>query len=227
MRDKVLTVLVSLALFAMGFVAGLWAERHRSIPPPPGAFMGEFGPHSGPMGSGPRGQHTPPPLNRAQVVDQINRLRPEIEAFTARINEIYAQFDRDLDPILNPDQKKAYDEQFRARRNVGPPPEMLKDPRPLSDEQVFDLMQRPMRTLAYFVVLPMTLDRMNSVLKLDEVQQGKVRDLLRVRREKFLELVDSAPPPSLNLSRLAPFAQRLVEPKGAPSAEAPPGMPSH
>ena len=47
MRDKVLAVLVSLAVFAMGFVAGLWAERHRPFPPPPGPFLGEFGARSG------------------------------------------------------------------------------------------------------------------------------------------------------------------------------------
>jgi hypothetical protein len=33
-----------------------------------------------------------------------------------------------------------------------------------------------------------------------------------VRREKFIELVDNAPPPSLMLSRLAPVAQRLGPP---------------
>jgi len=40
-----------------------------------------------------------------------------------------------------------------------------------------------------------------------------------VRREKFIELVDSAPPPSLMLSRLAPFAERLgtpAKPEAAP-----------
>jgi hypothetical protein len=58
----------------------------------------------------------------------------------------------------------------------------------------------------------MTLDRMATELNLDEAQRDKVRDLLRVRREKFIELVDSVPPPSLMLSRLAPMAQRLSQP---------------
>ena len=55
------------------------------------------------------------------------------------------------------------------------------------------LLQRPFRTLAFFVVLPMTLERMSTDLKLDDAQRDKVKDFLRVRREKFIELVDSAP----------------------------------
>jgi hypothetical protein len=79
-------------------------------------------------------------------------------------------------------------------------------------------MQRPFRTLAFFVVVPMTLERMTNELKLDDAQRGKVRDFLRVRREKFIELVDSSPPLSLMLSRLAPMVQRLREPEAAAPA---------
>jgi hypothetical protein len=61
---------------------------------------------------------------------------------------------------------------------------------------------------------------MTSELKLDEAQRGKVNDLLHVRREKFIELVDNSPPLSLMLSRLAPIAQRLAEPGKAGGAPA-------
>ena len=44
-------------------------------------------------------------------------------------------------------------------------------------------------------------------------QKEKARGILVQRRDKFLALVDSSPPPSLTLSRLAPLAQRLGEPK--------------
>jgi hypothetical protein len=67
----------------------------------------------------------------------------------------------------------------------------------------------------------MTLERMSMDLKLDDAQRAKVKDFLRVRREKFIELVDSVPPPSLLLSRLAPVAQRLGSPP--PKAESAPG----
>jgi hypothetical protein len=206
MRDRVLAVLVTLAVFAAGFAAGLWAERHRPLPAPPGAFLGEFGAKTG---MSPRAA---PPVNRAQLREQIDRLRPEMETFRTRVMDIYAQFDRDIDPVLTPEQRDAYDKVFKAHRGFGPPPEIVADDRPLSDDEIGQLMQRPFRTLAYFVVIPMTLERMTKELKLDEAQREKVKDFLRVRREKFIELVDSVPPPSLTLSRLAPLAQRLGEP---------------
>ncbi|HEY5227443.1 MAG TPA: hypothetical protein VIJ19_02825 [Opitutaceae bacterium] len=211
MRDRILAVLVTLVVFATGFIGGLWAERHRPLPKPPGAFMGEFGGRPG----GPA-QHQAPPINRAQLRDQIEKLQPEMEAFTARLTEIYAEFDRDMEAVLNPEQRAAYGKAFKSHHGFGPAPDMAGSDKPLSDEQIEQLMQRPFRTLAFFVVVPMTLERMGSELKLDDVQKGKVRDLLRVRREKFIELVDMAPPPSLTLIRLAPFAQRLVEPQGGP-----------
>jgi hypothetical protein len=96
----------------------------------------------------------------------------------------------------------------------------MKGDMPLSDEQIEQLLQRPFRTLSFFVVVPMTLDRMSNELKLDEAQREKVRDFLRVRREKFIELVDSSPPLSLMLSRLAPIAQRLADPGRPPEAPA-------
>jgi hypothetical protein len=95
----------------------------------------------------------------------------------------------------------------------------MRGDKPLSDEQIEQLLQRPFRTLSFFIIVPMTLDRMSTELKLDEPQREKVRDFLRVRREKFIELVDSSPPPSLMLSRLAPIAQRLAVPEKP--AEAP------
>jgi hypothetical protein len=207
MRDRILAVLATLAVFAAGFGAGLWAERHRPLPAPPGAFMGEFGAKPG---LSPR---SAPPVNRAQLLEQIEKLRPEMESFRTRVMDIYAQFDRDIDPILTAEQRDAYEKVFKAHRGFGPPPEIVGDDRPLSDDQIGQLMQRPFRTLAYFVVIPMTLERMTKELKLDEAQRDKVKDFLRVRREKFIELVDSVPPPSLTLSRLAPLAQRLGPPE--------------
>jgi hypothetical protein len=61
---------------------------------------------------------------------------------------------------------------------------------------------------------------MTNDMKLDEAQSGKVKDLLHVRREKFMELVDSSPPLSMTLSRLAPLAQRLGVPAKAADAPA-------
>jgi hypothetical protein len=212
MRDRLLAALLTLAVFAAGFGAGLWAERHRPFPPPPGAFMGEFGARPG------RSTRTGPPVNRAELSEQIDKLRPEMDSFRTHIADIYAQFDRDIDTVLTPEQRDIYAKKFKGHHGFGPPPEIEPGDKPLSDDQIEQLLQRPFRTLAFFIVIPMTLERMTNDLKLDDAQRDKVRDLLRVRREKFIELVDSAPPPSLMLSRLAPLAQRLGAP-AAPAAE--------
>jgi len=170
-----------------------------------------------------RGPHLPhpQPVNRAQLLEQIDAIRPQMEAFRTRVNEIYAEFDRDIDTVLSPDQQALYEERFRSQRGLMGPGGPSAADKPLSDEKIEQLLQRPFRTLAFFVVIPMTLDRMSTELKLDDAQRGKVKDLLRVRREKFIELVDSSPPLSLMLSRLAPIAQRLAEPAK------PPGAPAH
>jgi Spy/CpxP family protein refolding chaperone len=196
MRDRLLAALLTLAVFAVGFAAGTWAERHRPFPAPPGAFMGEFGAKRSPA---PGAQE--PPVNRAELLEQIAKIR-------ARMAEIYAQFDRDMLTVLTPEQEATYVKKFRSPRLAQPGDE----DKPISDEEIGRLLERPFRTLAFFVVVPMTLDRMSTELKLDDTQRDKVRDLLRVRREKFIELVDSVPPPSLMLSRLAPMAQRLSQP---------------
>jgi Spy/CpxP family protein refolding chaperone len=203
MRDRFLAVLLTLAVFAVGFGAGTWAERHRPFPGPPAALMEEFGAKRTPA---PGTQE--PPVNRAELLEQIAKIRPEIDSFRERTNEIYAQFDRDMLTVLTPEQEATYVKKFRSQRVLQPQDE----DKPISDDEIQRLLQRPFRTLAFFVVVPMTLDRMATELKLDDAQRDKVRDLLRVRREKFIELVDSVPPPSLMLSRLAPVAQRLSQP---------------
>jgi hypothetical protein len=215
MRDRVLTAVLTAVVFALGFGAGIWAERHRPFPPPPGAYFGEFGARRGWASRGSQ------PVNRAQLLEQIETIRPQIEAFRSRITEIYADFDRDIASVLSAEQEAVYEKKFRSQRGLLGPGGPSADDKPLSDEQIDQLLQRPFRTLAHFVDLPMTLDRMASDLNLAGAQREKVKDLLRVRREKFIELVDNSPPLSLMLSRLAPAAQRLAEP-GAPS-----GGPAH
>ena len=91
---------------------------------------------------------------------------------------------------------------------------MAADTAPLSDEQIFRLQQRPLLSVLGEVAPAMRFDALHRDLKLDDGQQPKVRELLRTRRERFLALVDSTPPPSILLSRLAPVARKLAtEPK--------------
>jgi hypothetical protein len=123
-----------------------------------------------------------------------------------------------MEAVLTPAQKDTYEKKFRLVRTFDTVTQATPSDQPLTDEQIGQLLQRPFRTLAFLVVVPMALDRMSTELKLDDAQRDKVRDFLRVRREKFIELVDGSPPLSMALSRLAPIAQRLGNPAKAPAA---------
>src|SRR5579863_326673 len=98
MRERALTALLTAVVFAIGFGAGVWEDRHRPFPRPPGGMLYEFGTGHGSTG------HAPQPVNRAQLIEQIDSIRPQMEAFRTRINEIYSEFDRDVDTVLTPDQ---------------------------------------------------------------------------------------------------------------------------
>jgi hypothetical protein len=198
----------------MGFLAGRWHERTRPVPPPPGAYLGEF---SGPKPSGPR-----PPINRALLMSEISKFQPELEAFQEHVKEMDDQFDHDLTSILTAEQKGRHDEWIK-RHSPDHRPARRGEPPFLTDDEIGQLLQKPVDSLVLAVVVPMRLDQLTQRLKLDDGQRERVRDLLRVRREKFLELIDSAPPPSLRLSRLAPVAQRLAPAAAGGPPVLPPG----
>ena len=60
--------------------------------------------------------------------------------------------------------------------------------------------------------LEATLDRMTEELALKPDQRAAVHRLLLERREKFLQLVDTSPPPSLKLGRIAPLVPQVSPP---------------
>lgn len=212
MKPRVIVALLTVLVFSVGFAAGLWAERHRPLPPPPGALMGEF--------AGPRAQSSTtggpsrPPANRAQLAADIERLRPQIAAYRARLDDIDAAFDRELAAFLNADQIERYTaaQKRRAERSARGDAKAAADASPLSDEDIERLRQRSLYGLLWMVTPSMKLDALVHDLKIDELQQAKARQLLLARREKYLALIDSTPPPSVMLSRLAPLTQRLVDP---------------
>jgi len=89
----------------------------------------------------------------------------------------------------------------------------------MSDAEIENLMwDQPARSLISEMVLPLRLDILSREYKLDDQQKITVNDLLKIRRTKVLALIDSSPPPSVQLMRLAPYIQRLVKP--VPLAEA-------
>ena len=209
--------------FGAGFLARMWTECARAVPPPPAVLGSEFH-RSEPTadgagqkpGSRSRGDRT---VDRADLIADIEKSRPQIEAYRKRMGEIDAEFDRELVTLLNSDQRQRYEAQQKryAERRLNRQAREAADPRPLSDEQILRLQQIPLFSALWTITVTSRLERLNRDLKLDESQMESVRRLLLSRRGKFIDLVDSAPPPTITLSLLASRAQKLAEP--ADSAE--------
>lgn len=209
-----LTVLV----FVAGFIARVWTERASPVPPPPVALGSEFNRPPPPRAADPKVSPRPagrePAINRASLIADIEKARPQIEAYRQRLDALDAEFDRGLMAILTPEQREKYTARQKryAERRTSREAREAADSSPLSDEQILRLQQIPLFNVLWSVTIASRLERLDRDLKLDPAQQGRAREMLLVRRDKFLALVDSAPPPTITLSLLAARAQKLVEP---------------
>lgn len=206
MKSRLLLVILTVVMVGAGFAVGVWTERQQVVPPPPMPFMGEVG-HSHPP---PHNFHGPTPEERAAFAAELERMRPQIEEFRRKVDAIDAEFERDLKALLTPEQQARHAELEKRRsefhEHMEPPPGAPKGP---AGEQFSRMQQRPMFSVVGMVLIPMRLEWLDRELKFDATQRDRVRGLLVERRTKFLVLIDSTPPPSLNLSRLAPMAERL------------------
>jgi hypothetical protein len=210
MKQRLLIALLTIIVLGAGYAGGVWTERHSCKVPPAPALLGELSSKAAPNAK----PNPMPPPNAAALAAEIERLRPQIEKFRARIEELDEDVDRGIEAILTPAQRDLYEvERKKHAESVAKSAAESALKTPLTSEEIANLQQRPLYKLLWIVVVPLRLDSTTRDLKLDDAQREKVRELLRVRREKFLQLVDSSPPPSLMLSRLAPVAQRLGEPK--------------
>lgn len=225
MKQRLLIALFSALVFGAGFAARMLTEAGPSVPPVPAAIGSEFAraplPPAGSVKEGAgsivttkAGRNDPSTINRSKLVSEITRYQAEIVTYRQKLEEIEADFVRELTPLLTAEQRErmaAQQKRFAERRSRGIAA-LAADSGPISDEQIFRLQQRPLLSVLGEVALSMRFDSLHRELKLTEAQQPKVRELLHVRREKFLALVDATPPPSIMLSRLAPVAQKLATP---------------
>lgn len=215
MKQRLLVFLLIIAVLGAGVVAGIWIERQRPVPPPPARLMAELTTPATRLV--PATQQFPliklrPVVNRAELTQAIAEIGPQIEAYRAQLAAIEQEFDAALNAMLTPAQREAYvaarvrlEQQQIGRNQVEPAP-------PLTTDEILSLQHRPTYNVLNMVVVDLKLDWLRRELGLDEAQAIRVRELLRHRREQFLTLVDTTPPPSLMLSDLATAAQRLVEP---------------
>ena len=233
MKQRFIVTLLTVLVFAAGFAGGVWRESHRPLPPPPAALGAEFttGQPSDknlPPAQKQAAQNATKPYDRAQLFAEIEKLSPQIEAYRSRVDELDRECDAAFIQILNPEQRKVFDDRIQKHRvdanskAVSPTPVPLT---PLSEEEIAKLRQRPFENVYWKVVFTGRLEGTIKDFKLDDKQAAALRQILVTRREKFLALVDSLPPPTFRLTLLAREIQRLVDPAATPAPAAPVALP--
>lgn len=212
MNQRLLIALLTAIGFAAGFGARMLTESGPSVPPPPapGSEFVRSG-TAAPDAKDARRSPTYTEKDRAKLVAQIEKIRPQIDGYRKRIDQIAAEFDHDLQPILTPEQRAKFVElQKKSADKAAKGEKQVAEAATLSDEQIFQLQQKPLWHALWNVAINWRLEHLDHDFKLTPEQQTQVLELLKKRREKFLALVDSSPPPSITLSQLAPQAEKLA-----------------
>lgn len=206
MTQRVFVALLTVAVFLAGYGARGFADRGRPVPPPPATLTQEY---ARPV-TAPADAKNTQKLDRAKLLAEIEKLRPQIVAFTAQVAEIDAEFDREFNALLSVEQreKRIANHKKWAERDAKRQAETTL----LSDEDINRERDRPLTDIYRQVTVTPRLEGMTKEYKLDAGQQAKLRALLALRRNQFIALLDSTAHPTIRLSRLAPLVQRVVEP---------------
>lgn len=202
MKKIMLTIFATSCIFAAGVFAGMWIQRTQPLPAPPIGFLGEI--RDVPLSSSnPSGSSGLPADAMSRLAADIEKLKPDIAAFKNKLEPIKTEFREQLDAVLNDDQR----EKLKAlNERVGST--AVGEVNPTSTKKPHDGLD----SLLPIVIVPSTLDRLCAELRLDDGQKAAVQALLLKRRARFLELVDTSPPPSLQLRRFAPLIPQIAQP---------------
>ena len=206
MTQRVFVGLLTVVVFLGGYFTRALTARVEPVPPPPAALARELAPTSSHKG-GNKSKHK---LDRSEVVADIQKLRPQIDAYIAHVQEIETEFDREFTAILNPKQREkraAY-----LKRRAEQEAKRIADREPLSDEAIARERERPLTDIYWMITVTPRLERLIKEYELDDQQQTRTRAALSVRRNKFIALFEATPHPSLRLSRLAPIIERVSAP---------------
>lgn len=206
MTQRVFVALLTVAVFLAGYGARGFAERGRPVPPPPATLTQEYARTAATPADGKAAQK----FDRAKLLAEIEKLRPQIVAYTAQVAEIDAEFDRSFTAFLSPTQKEKFaaNQKKRAERDA----KKKADTKLLSDEDISRERDRPLSDIYWQVTVTPRLEWMTKEYTLDASQQTNVRALLALRRNQFTALLDSTAHPTIRLSRLAPLVQRVAAP---------------
>src|SRR5687768_12300333 len=208
MSQRVFVGLLTVVVFLAGYFTRGLTQRREPVPPPPAALARELSPAAG---SGTKNNA----VDRAKLLAEIQKLRPQIEAYTTQVHEIYAEFDRDFEKLLTPAQREKF--LLNQKRRAESIAKHSADRSLLTDEEIMRWRDRPLTDIHRMITVTPSLEWMTKEYSLDATQQTTVRSLLTLRRNKFVALFDATPHPSIKLSKLASMIERV----GAPPAASP------
>ncbi len=210
MTQRLFVAILTIAVFLAGYGARGLAERSAPVPPPPAGLTQEFNRNGSAKPTDPK---TAQKLDRAKLVAEIDKIRPQIVAYTTQVTEIEAEFDREFTALLLPEQKEKFVawRKSLAERDA----KRLADTTIMTDEDINRERDRPLTDIYRQVTVTPRLEWMTKEFNLDSAQQTKTRALMSLRRNQFIALLDSTAHPTIRLSRLAPLVQRVCAPNVA------------
>src|SRR4051812_45778239 len=103
MTQRLFVALLTVAVFLAGYAARGWTEARQHIPPAPAELAKEY------VRTGnSAGDKKNSGLDRAKLLAEIQKLRPQIEAYSAQVDEINSEFDREFAQLLNATQREKF-----------------------------------------------------------------------------------------------------------------------
>ncbi len=203
MTMRVLVALLTVAVFLAGFAARVLTEPSQPVPPAPAALAKELA-----AANANADKKTTPQLDRAKLVGEIQKLRPQIEAYSAQVGEIESEFEREFIKLLDAPQREKFE--LNKKKYAERDAKKLADRTPLSDRDIQMAQERPLTSIYWMCTVTPRLDMLTKEYTLNDTQQNSVRSLLVLRRTKYVALFDSTPHPSIRLSRLVPLIERVA-----------------
>src|SRR5688572_30544456 len=155
MTQRLFVGLLTVVVFLGGYFTRAFTTRTEPVPPPPAALARELAPGT-PSKSGGKVRHHV--VNRAEVLADIQKLRPQIDAYIAQVQEIEAEFDREFTAVLNPKQREkraAY-----LKRRAEQEAKRIADREPLSDEAIARERERPLTDIYWMITVTPRLERL-------------------------------------------------------------------
>lgn len=204
MTQRVFVGLLTVVVFLAGYVTRALTARVEPVPPPPAALTRELAPTK-PAKNDSKSKRD---IDRAKLVGDIQKLRSQIDAYMAQVQEIESEFDREFNGLLNPKQREKRAAYLKKRAEQEAKRVAERDPLP--DEAIARERERPLTDIYWNVTVTPRLDRLIKEYELTEEQQTRTRTLLAARRNKYMALYEATPHPSLRLTRLAPMIERVA-----------------